>query len=181
MQKRVRTSGLKRKNKNKEKENCIEENNDSPVSYDDFKNDYSFLIEANRKRNLGKAYIVTSTKNPKLFFIAFAMTKDKAKVQGNRYFYETEWQFSNDLWDNYLTVRAHRHTELDVYAEAKKVPIDVIMKMGYSFRCGVCGKTKFTYKDVEIGKCFIVEDEGDMNPYTKGMVVCYNCYKKYFN
>ena len=79
--------------------------------------------------------------------------------------------------------RALRIKELDEYGlKGEIVPIPALLKAtGISLPCSVCGKGKFEYSDYIDGKCFIIEGEGNLNPYTKGYILCYDCYQKYLN
>jgi hypothetical protein len=79
-----------------------------------------------------------------------------------------------------LNSRAYRLQELDKYALKGIVPIPEILRvLDVSMPCSVCKKGNFNYSDYKEEKCFIIEGEGNLNPFTKGYLLCSECYKKY--
>lgn len=130
-----------------------------------------------------KAFLVTFTNHDQLLYIAFTETKDKARAEAQRYMRDMFYPLEsiNKCPIKLSETRAARAKNLDKYKEESKIPIPELMKLDVTFPCSCCGKDNFDYKDYEIGRCFIIEGEGDLNFFTKGMVVCYECKNKYFN
>ena len=130
-----------------------------------------------------KAFIVTFNNHPAYTYIAFTKTRDKARAAGQKWvrdnFFPT--YSTNECPVSLKEATARRLKELDQYARKGQAPIPAILKIGMQFTCSICGKDHFDYSDYEIKRCFIIEGEGDVVPYAEGMIVCYDCYKKYFN
>jgi len=153
---------------------------ESGQSFADFKRSYEKLLY--KAQHSKKAYKITFKHEPDLIYVAFTTTKSKGRWQAVKYFqqcfhpsFTTKTQCSN-----LSQSRASHVSELDKYAMLGKAPIPELMKaLNVSFPCSVCGKHKFDYSDYEIGRCFIVEGEGDLNPFTDGYILCYDCYRKY--
>ena len=141
--------------------------------------------EANKLGALDKlkAYLVTFKDHPNLMYISFALTADKARAEAQRYIRDTFYAgYSIDGCPVSLKeTRTKRMKDLDKYKRLGKVPIPDLMKAGLTFRCSSCGSVELGYQDYAAKRCFIVEGEGDLNPYTNGYVFCYHCYKKYFS
>lgn len=137
------------------------------------------LKKANSK---GKAYKITFTDQPDLLYFTYAKTRNKAKSNAVIFFRENFYpSFMDKGYEEYKKARTTRIPELDEFSDTGKVPIPKLMKyLGITFPCSSCGEDNFTLSDYEKGRCFIVEDEGDLNEFTKGYILCYNCHKKYF-
>lgn len=129
-----------------------------------------------------KSFVVSFKDHPKYFYLAFTKTRDKARAMGQRFIRDTFYPTFgiNDCPVSLRETTARRLKELDEYAPKGQAPIPSILKAGISFSCSICGKDHFNYHDYEIKRCFIIEGDGDCVPYAKGMIVCYDCYKKYF-
>lgn len=168
----------------KSKVSDLLENISSKSSYENISKEYEGILSKKW------ALRITFKNNPDLFYISF---KDKslgrltARAKGYweacKYFkenahpeFQMEWDYSARLKE----AVSKRMPMFDKYSLKGKVPIPELMKhLNVSFHCSVCGKHNFTYEDYKIGKCFIVEGEGDMNVFTKGYVLCYDCHRKY--
>lgn len=146
--------------------------------YIEIKQNYEHIA----KKRLPKCFSVTYRTVPDALYISFG-TKDKCKGEATKFFRDNfHPAFMGTDWKKQHTeARAIRQPQLDKYFKEKKVPIPEVMKLGATFPCSICGKENFTLKDYENKRCFIVEGEGDVNPFTLGHIVCYNCYKKYIN
>lgn len=135
------------------------------------------------------AYRVIFLDQPDLVYISFQekgnkeRAKAKSKWAATKYFKDTlhpSFQKRNEYGHELKQARVKRLPELDKYGLQGKVPIPDLMKsLGATFPCSVCGKESFSLTDYEAGRCFILEGEGELNPFTKGIILCYNCYKKY--
>ena len=130
-----------------------------------------------------KAFRVTFTDHPEYLYIAFTPTREKARAEAQKYIRDTFYPAHgiNDCPVTLKETRAKRISELDEYAQEKRAPIPELMKAGLHFSCCGCGKINFNYEDYATRRCFIVESDGDVVPYAKGMVFCYSCYHKYFD
>lgn len=140
-----------------------------------------YLIPNDRSKF--KAYKVIFSDHPEYLYVAFAPTQAKAEAEAHKYIRETYFPTfsSNDCPVGFKESRGKRCKELDEYAREGKAPISALLKVGLTFKCSGCGKTTFNYEDYSARRCFIVEGEGDIVPYGKGMIFCYSCYHKYFN
>jgi hypothetical protein len=135
-----------------------------------------------RPINHKKAFKVVFKDQPDLIYIAFKVNRAKATWDACKYFrdslhldFQRDKGYSAEMKQT-ITLRV---PELDEYGEEGQVPIPILMKvLGIKFTCSHCHKQIFSYKDYEAGRCFIIEGEGDTNEFTKGRVLCYNCYKK---
>lgn len=130
-----------------------------------------------------KAYKVTFKGYPELLYISFTKDRVKAVYDGYKYFKDNFYPpfLTGKDTDFMRCGKAHRVPEFDKYCHDKRVPITELMKVvGLTFCCSCCGNDNFDLSDVEKGRCFLVEGEGDVNDFTKGLVLCYSCYKKYF-
>ena len=188
MRKRIdnRQSGLVKFNSNlkeyeaEQKERTIEIG-DVKEDYASFKREYDrFQVQALETKRK-KAYVVTFTDVPSLCYIAFEKSKNKARGVAVMYFREFHPEFQNGLWkQRFLHAKRKRVPVFDKYAYVGKVPVLELLKRGMSFSCGACGKDTFTYGDIQIGRGFVIEDGFEMNPFTKGFILCHSCYKKFF-
>ena len=147
--------------------------------------DYEKILKKKIQRE-HRAFKVTYENHPDLFYIAFASNRAQAIYRSARYFqsifnpfFSTNADYSREMRDS----RALRIKELDEYGlKGEIVPIPALLKAtGIPLPCSVCGKGKFEYSDYIDGKCFIIEGEGNLNPYTKGYILCYDCYQKYLD
>ena len=145
----------------------------------DYKKDLYFIPNTTNK---DKAYKVTFLYHPEYHYIAFAPTQAKAEAAAHKYIRETYYPTLsvNDCPVDFKESKGKRCPELDEYALEGKAPISALLKMGMTFKCSGCGKIHFNYEDYATRRCFIVEGEGDIVPYAKGMIFCYSCYNKYF-
>ena len=136
-----------------------------------------------RKPSQDKAFKITFKDHPEYSCIAFAPTHPKACAKGAKTIRELYFPTftSTDCPVQLRETKAHRCQELDEFATEGKVPIPSLLKAGFEFTCSSCGKVHFNYQDYATRKCFIVEGEGDIVPYAKGMIFCYSCYHKYFS
>lgn len=146
--------------------------------YIELENNYKTLAQKRQP----KCYTITYKSVPDALYVAFG-TKDKCKGEATKFFRDNfHPAFMGKAWKKlHPEARAIRQPQLDKYYKEKKVPIPEVMKLGATFPCSICGKENFTLKDYENKRCFLVEGEGDTNPFTSGYVVCHNCYKKYIN
>ena len=151
--------------------------------YEEFEKDYKdvlYLIKNRTEKK--KAYVVTYTDDPTLFFITFVENRYKAKGSATMYFRDNYHPaFSGQKWktERFTKARARRIPIFDKYAREGKVPISELMKLDISFPCSVCGRHDFNLKSYEAGTCHIIEEGVDLNIFTKGIVVCDECFRKY--
>ena len=150
--------------------------------YKEIKKDYEKIFKKTFSK--GHAYKVSFKESPNTFCIAFAKTKRKAIWQGAKFFHNNLYpEFMGKGWStvqNLCLLEAHRIKELDDYSLTGIIPIPVLMKtLNMTFKCSVCGKGNFTYETFESGGCFVLEGEGNLNDYTKGYILCYDCKRKY--
>lgn len=134
------------------------------------------------RKHTRRAYIVRYSNAPELFFITFTSNRYKAKGNATKFFRDNMHPlFIEGQWRHqHVNARACLHPDFDKYNEEMKVPIPELMKINLSFPCSICGKGNFKYKDYEYKACFIIEGEGDLNPFTKGYCVCRDCFNKYY-
>lgn len=145
----------------------------------DYKHDLYASLNTLEK---SKAFRVSFTNHPEYHYIAFTPSRNKAEAEAQRYIRDTYYPTFN-LTDCPVSLReakSHRCSDLDEYAAEKRVPIPVLLKLGINFKCSGCGTLTFNYQDYATRRCFIVESDGDIVPYAKGMIFCYSCYHKYF-
>lgn len=150
-------------------------------SYRKLQKEYDRILHKEIAREY-RAYRVVYKNHPDLLYIAFGNSRESAKYKSARYFKETFNPFftGENYREEMLNSRAYRVQELDKYALKGVIPIpEVLRVLDVSMPCSVCGKDHFDYSDYEKGRCFIVEGEGDTNPFTKGYILCYECHKKY--
>ena len=150
--------------------------------YQTFKEELKDHLYFVRNRlNHKEAYLVTCKDVPDIFCITFVSNKDQAKNVAFKY-------FSNELlhpkfigegkYDMFVRLQRNRCKEFDEYAQEGKVPVAKLLKIGVSIPCALCHKHIFTEDDYEKHRCFVIEGEGDLNSFTKGIMVCYNCKRK---
>lgn len=133
------------------------------------------------KKRRPKCYSITYKNVPDILYVAFG-DKDKCKSEATKYFRDNfHPAFTGSDWKRCHTeARAIRQPAFDKYYEDKKIPIVALLSLGVSIPCCICGKENFTMKDYNNKRCFIVEDEGDLNVFTKGYVLCYTCFNKHY-
>ena len=134
------------------------------------------------KKSQKKAYLTAFKDHPELAVVVFSENRAAARWTGCKYFKEEchpDFLKRNDYqWELYHTV-TKRTPEFDKYLKEEKVPVAELMRvLNASFNCSVCGKHSFKFEDYVNGRCFILEGEGDLNNFTKGLVLCYSCYRK---
>lgn len=150
-------------------------------SYKDFNEEYmKMLLKANLKKT-PRAYKVTFKNNPSLVYISFKAQRKSALWEACEYFKNNMHpDFLVDFIKMLSSSRGYRIQNLDKYAQEGRAPIPELLKNAkITLPCSVCGKYSFTYEDYIHDKCFIVEGEGDMLPYTKGYILCYHCFKRH--
>lgn len=165
-----------------EKKRQEEEENFRKLASVDYRRDIYFQVNNLSEIDKLKAYIVTFKEHPNLLYVAFSLNREKAEAEAQRYMRDVYYSMYS-ITDCPISLKeAHglRAKNLDKYKTTGKIPIPELMKEGLTFPCCGCGKYNFDLVDYETKRCFIVEGEGDLNPYTNGSVFCYNCYKKYF-
>lgn len=196
MQKRVkkpqRVSGLKRLNPELRTQ-PTPINTDIDLTefstYESFEEEYERISSLQRKkRKEPVAYLVWFKDRPELNYISFQVetniridrARDRARAEANRYLRATYPEFTSkqNYYDIYMMSRGKRIPQFDKYYKTKRVPIRELLKIGFEYSCTFCHKDKFNNSDYENGRCFIVEDEMFLNPFTTGIILCYNCYKK---
>lgn len=145
----------------------------------DFKRD---LYAERNKTAKTKCFLVKFREHPQYFWYSFAENRNKAEADGVRNIRELYYPLDtpSSCPVQITETRGYRAPEFDEYKVTGKIPITALMKSGVSFTCSCCNKFKFTHEDLLLKRCFIIEGEGDLNPYTLGTVVCYDCYKKYY-
>ena len=151
--------------------------------YEDFRKEYTDTLYLIRNRiNKKRAYVVTYTDDPTLFYVAFEANRYKAKGAATKYFRDNYHpDFSGNKWclEKFTKARAHSFPPFNKYADECKVPIPELMRyFDISFPCSFCGKHNFTLQSHEAKTCHIIEGEGDLNIFTKGFIICNDCYKK---
>ena len=140
-------------------------------------------IKKNPDFNPEKRAFLTLFKNqPNLAVILFKPDRAKARWGSCKYFREQlhpDFLTKKDYDSAMYQTITKRIPQFDKYHKEEKVPIVELMKvLGATFNCSCCGKKQFKYENYEAGQCFILEGEGDLNDFTKGLVLCYDCYRK---
>ena len=164
-----------------ETEAQIKKENKEALEGLDFGRDLYFVKNVTKTNK--KAYKVIFDGFPEYKYIAFAETNSKAIAQGHKYVRNKYYPAVayKDCPVSIRDGRAYRMQALDKFAIEGQVPIPTLLKEGIEFACSGCGKVHFNYQDYVTKRCYIVESEGDIVPYAKGMIFCYSCYNKYFN
>lgn len=144
---------------------------------DNLKKDYATLL---RERKSKKAYMVFFKDRPTLFYISFQIYEKRhvSRLVASKYF-KNMYQ-DRPLNQYYWASQRKRVPAFDKYSGTEKVPIEELLKAGAVYTCSTCGIGHYSYEDVKNGNCFIIEGEGDVNPFTSGMLVCKECRKKFF-
>ena len=150
-------------------------------SYKKLQKEYERILHKEIKKQ-HKAYRVVFKDHPDLLYIAFCGSRGSARWQACKYFKSIFNPFfsGEDANREMLKCEAYRVQELDKYALKGSAPIPALLHaLDLSLPCSICGKDHFDYSDYEKGRCFIIEGEGNLNPYTSGYILCYDCHKKY--
>ena len=142
---------------------------------------HNLYFEANKEVKT-RAYLVTVEGHPEYMYISFARDRNKAESDALHYirdrFYPLEKISRCSI--TFQDLKGKRAPEFDKFKASGKIPISALMKSGINFSCSCCGNYLFNYDSLKTKQCFIIEGEGEINPFTQGIVVCYSCYKKYF-
>ena len=111
---------------------------------------------------------------------AFASRDSEACSKGAYHAFQERFGVYNrkELNGIFRKIRAKRVFAFDKYVYEKKIPIIEQVKYGLKYPCYLCKKHKFTYEDYENNKCYVVDDGFSINEFTKGYLVCSECYKK---
>lgn len=128
------------------------------------------------KKAKQKAYIATFKNHPEYTWVAFAPTKGKAYYQCQKAI--RDYYFPGTMIDNspvqFCDVRLRVAPELMEYYASKKVPIDILLKLGFTFNCCECRK-RLNYEDYQNGNCIVLEGEGDAAPFALNKLICKEC------
>ena len=174
---------LRAKFKPTEPENSHSYTNFSEADNDKLKSLQDALPFYIKKRPKKKAFLVTFKDRTDLAYITFALTRGKARWYACKYFRDLlipEFQRDKGYSAQLRFTVTKRVQNFDKYAEKGRVPIPILMKeLNFKFPCSICGKELFSLKDYEAGRCFVLEGEENLNEFTEGIILCYNCYKKY--
>ena len=129
------------------------------------------------------AWKVIHRQDKSLIYITFAKNRRVARTKAFHYFRDTLHPLfiGKEGYSSYLRLEGYHVPQLDQYAREAIIPIPELLKLDITIPCSCCGKQKFKLKDYENNRCFIIEGEGNVNPFTKGLLVCYDCKKKYFS
>lgn len=149
-------------------------------TYKNLEDEYKRILHKEIQRE-NKAYRVIYKDQSDLLYVAFKPNRASAKYESAKYFRDTFNPFftGEDYRQQMLNGRAYRVQELDKYA-SKGIPIPELLRvLDITMPCSVCGKDHFSYSDYREERCFIIEGEGNLNPFTRGYLLCHNCYKKY--
>ena len=150
-------------------------------SYKGLQKEYERILHKEVQRN-HRAYRVIFDDHPDLLYIAFCGNRGSAKWQASKYFKKCFHPFFTgaNADKEMLKCHAYRIQELDKYGLKGIIPIpDLLRALDISLPCSVCGKDHFDYSDYINGRCFIVEGEGNLNPFTQGYLLCYDCHRNY--
>lgn len=150
-------------------------------SYGKLQKEYERILHKEIQREY-RAYRVVYKNHPDLLFVGFGSNRGTVKWQASKYFRDTFNPFfaGEEVNTKMLEGHAYRVQELDKFGLKGVIPIpDLLHALDISLPCSVCGKGHFSYSDYTEGNCFIVEGEGNLNPFTQGYILCYDCYRKY--
>lgn len=183
MKKRIRRPSLKKSFFDFEEDFDLESLTKPYQTFKEELKQHAYFIKNRNKGKNKKAYVITCVNDNTIFYIAFATykTRDGAKNEAFKYFENEVFHprfIGKDRFNMYHLLRRNRCAMFDKYAEEGKVPITEILRLGVTMPCCFCGKHNFTREDFEKKRCFYVESEGDLNVYTKGLLACYECFKK---
>ena len=148
------------------------------------------------RRDLAREYekILKKYNRPKAFIVRFDGLKDLTYIslqngETEECRYKAEYEATKYFTDNFHPVflsenmlykaRGIREHKLDKYVKEGGIPIINLMEeISMTFPCKACGTGKFDYEDYEMKRCFVTE-ELDQYPYTKGVILCKDCFNKY--
>ena len=173
----IRKSGLK---KYREEAVDVEKELVGEKAISEFDKEYTKILKRYSK-SIKDAYVIRFLDEPEAFFITFQNLKDRdtGKWEACKYF--DSIHHPRIGLGSYSKARRKRIPEFDKYRSMEKVPIEEIMKLGAAYHCGLCGKHSFKYEDIINNRCFVVRDEGDINKFTSGFVICNECRRKHFS
>ena len=161
----------------KEKEKIKKED-----TYRKLQKEYETMLSKRVKRE-HRAYRIKFKNHPDLLYIGFGSYRGTVIWQAVSYFHDCFHPFfstDEDCRREMGNARAYRVQELDKHGLSGFVPIpDLLRVLDVSMACSVCKKGKFKYSDYLDNNCYIIEGEGNLNPFTKGYILCHDCYKKY--
>ena len=144
--------------------------------------EYRKILKRNIQREY-RAYRVCFKNHPDLLYIAFCSNRGSAKWRATKYFKNSFHPFfsnDEDCSREMLNCKAYRIQDFDEYYLKGLIPIPKLLKtLDISMPCSVCKKGHFKFSDYIAQKCFIIEGEGNLNPFTKGYLLCPQCYKRY--
>lgn len=149
-------------------------------SLKDLQKEYERILHKEIQRK-NKAFRVIFNKYPDLLFIAFCGSRGAAKWKAAKHFkHSFHPLFTGEQADKeMLESHAYRIQEFDKYATTGLIPIPALLNtLDMTLPCSVCGKHRFSYSDYLEDNCYIIEGEGNSNPFTKGYILCPECYKK---
>lgn len=152
-------------------------------SYKGLQKEYERILHKEIQRE-NRAYRVVFKNHPDLLYIGFGGNRGTVKYKASKYFKEVFHPFftGEDYSKEMLKCHAYRVQEFDKYALKGLIPIPELLKtLDISMSCSVCKKEHFTYSDYIKGNCYIIEGEGNLNPFTKGYILCSSCHKKYIS
>lgn len=141
-------------------------------------NDLYFI----KKQREKQAYLVTFADDPSIIFVSFATHKErsKARYEAVRYFknsFHPHFMGGDDIAkDRFINSRLLRYPQFDKYAKEGRVPITELFKLGIRIPCCNCGKGSFNQALLNLKQCYILEGEGNLNGFTKGILLCKACY-----
>jgi hypothetical protein len=150
-------------------------------SYKKLQKEYEDILNKKLKRE-HRAYRIIFNNHPDLLFIGFGANRGSVKWKASKYFRDSFNPFfsGEDANRKMLECHAYRVQELDKYGLVGIIPIPELMRvLDVSMPCSVCKKENFTYSDYKEGNCYVIEGEGNLNQFTKGYLLCHDCYKKY--
>lgn len=136
-----------------------------------------------KKQDKKLAFLVTFKNLNDIIYISFKSNRARANWDACKYFRDLlipEFQKDKGYSAQLKLTKVRRIREFDKYADEGKVPIPELMKvLNFKFPCSICGKGMFSYTDYIAKRCFILEGEHNLSEFVKGIVLCYNCCKKY--
>lgn len=135
-----------------------------------------------KKEKALKAFKVTFIDIPDALYVSFAHDKDKAVQEACHYFKDNFHPCFMGQAGHHVMLqgRGIRVPDFDKYAYLGKVPIIELFSLDVTFPCKMCGEHSFTKEDLDNKKCYVIEGEGDLNKFTSGVIVCRECFNKYF-
>ena len=143
---------------------------------------YGELLEKPKGKRL-KAFVVKYLDHSDLNYVCFytEQMKKNTKIEASKYFRDMLYPTfqKGGCKKEMHRSRYYRVPEFDKYAKTKKIPIpDLMQVLNMKFSCSLCGAYSFSYEDYLNKKCYVIEGDGDINPFTEGIILCYDCYKR---